>query len=245
MPGHELSPGLLETYMSRFELTKEQVLEQKAAFDVLDTNSNGVITFEELKEANAKYSEGFSEKELQEQFSELDVDHSGHVTLQEFLAVYVKGEFGREVPIVHVREDTENMIQRIEVDDLQKKVRRKVPRFAERRRVQSNLEAIVDEELIERLDPSTEMRLSTKNSARFYSRAAILFLRGAEGKKPVDSLRIKALGETINMAAVVAARVESEGLGRVVKVQTDYPEMQPSGRGCAQMSIDVIRVPKP
>mmetsp|Transcript_104762 Transcript_104762/g.312966 ORF Transcript_104762/g.312966 Transcript_104762/m.312966 type:complete len:235 (-) Transcript_104762:87-791(-) len=234
MPGHELSPGLLETYMSRFELTKEQVLEQKAAFDVLDTNSNGVITFEELKEANAKYSEGFSEKELQEQFSELDVDHSGHVTLQEFLAVYVKGEFGREVPIVHVREDTENMIQRIEVDDLQKKVR-----------VQSNLEAIVDEELIERLDPSTEMRLSTKNSARFYSRAAILFLRGAEGKKPVDSLRIKALGETINMAAVVAARVESEGLGRVVKVQTDYPEMQPSGRGCAQMSIDVIRVPKP
>mmetsp|Transcript_64384 Transcript_64384/g.188373 ORF Transcript_64384/g.188373 Transcript_64384/m.188373 type:complete len:234 (-) Transcript_64384:83-784(-) len=232
MPGMELSAGLLETYMSRFELTKDHILEQKAAFDLLDTDGNGVITFEELKVVNAKYKEGFSEPELKEQFSELDIDHSGHVTFQEFLAVFVKGEFGREVRIVQVHEDTENMIKHIEVDDLQKKTRAK-----------SDLQPIVDEELLAGSDSTMEMRLSSKKSPGFYSRAAALFFRGAEGKEPVESLRITALGATINSAAVVAAYVEKEGLGRIIKVQTSYPEM-PSGRGCAQIAIDVVRVPK-
>mmetsp|Transcript_25255 Transcript_25255/g.58850 ORF Transcript_25255/g.58850 Transcript_25255/m.58850 type:complete len:147 (-) Transcript_25255:80-520(-) len=138
----ELSPGLLEHYMSFFELSKEQVLEQKAAFDVLDANGDGDITFQELTAVNAKYAEGFSEKELQEQFSELDVDGSGHVTFQEFLAVYVKGEFGREVPLVKVQvhEERENVIQHINSECLEKK-----------RRASSRLEAIADDE---RLDAS-------------------------------------------------------------------------------------------
>lgn len=233
MPGKEVSPGLLETYMGRFELSKEQVLEQKAAFDVLDTDGNGVITFEELKTMNSKYAGGFSETELKEQFKELDVDGSGHVTFQEFLAVYVRGEFGREVRLCQVHEDSENIIQHIEVDDLQKKPRAK-----------SKLQSIVDEELIGRLDSVLEMRLSSKKSFGFYSRAAATFLRGAEGKEPVESIRITALGATINMAAVVAARVESEKLGRIVKVQTAYPEMPPNSRGCAQISIDIVRVAK-
>lgn len=230
MPGSEVSPGLLETYMLRFELSKEQVLEQKASFDVLDTDGNGAITFQELKAMNAKFSGGFTDKELEEQFKELDVDGSGHITFQEFLAVYVKGEFGREVRVVQVHEDTENVIQTIEVGDLQKKSR-----------AVSKLESIVDEELIERLDSITEMRLSSKHSAGFYSRAATMFLRGSEDKEPVDSLRITALGATINAAAIVAARVESEGLGKIVKVQTAYPEM-PNSRGCPQLAIDIVRM---
>mmetsp|Transcript_74677 Transcript_74677/g.242673 ORF Transcript_74677/g.242673 Transcript_74677/m.242673 type:complete len:115 (-) Transcript_74677:323-667(-) len=77
----------------------------------------------------------------------------------------------------------------------------------------------------------------------FNIRAAALFLRGTEDKPSVPSLRISALGGVIAAAAAVAASVESEGLGRIVKVQTAYLE-RPSGRACPQIFIDIDRVAK-
>eukprot|EP00439_Symbiodinium_sp_Y106_P074698 s3252_g14.t1 len=94
-----LSPGLLEAYMTRYELSKDQVLEQKEAFDLLDIDGNGKVTYQEVKEMNAKLGQPMSEQELSEQFTTLDIDGSHAVTFPEFLKVYVKGEFGRDVPL--------------------------------------------------------------------------------------------------------------------------------------------------
>ncbi|CAE7751894.1 unnamed protein product [Symbiodinium sp. CCMP2456] len=69
-----LSPGLLEAYMARYELSKDQVLEQKEAFDLLDIDGNGKVTYQEVKEMNAKLGQPMSEQELSEQFTTLDVD---------------------------------------------------------------------------------------------------------------------------------------------------------------------------
>lgn len=91
-------------------------------------------------------------------------------------------------------------------------------------------------------DGGVTMKLSAKNSVGFYARAAATFLKGAEGKEPVDNLSISALGNTINAAVEVATRVEKDGLGRIARVRTDYPGM-PGGSGCAQIVIDVERTP--
>lgn len=241
MPEMELSCGLLETYMARFELTRDQVLEQKAAFNMLDIDGSGQISYQELKAVNAKYDGGFTEQELEEQFKELDVGSSGHISFQEFLKVHVKGEFGRDVVLPKVREETENVLEHAETG------------LRTPRRPTTHLESIKDEEeeirppstRVAGLDtpPAMEMRISSKNTIGFYWRAAVLFLRGAEGKEPVDNLRISALGGAINAAVTVAARVQQEGLGSLSKVQTAYPEMA-DGRGCAQIAIDVIRTQK-
>jgi hypothetical protein len=96
-----LSDGLLETYMTRCGLTSEQVLEEKKAFDLLDQDDAGRITMRNLRDYNAKFKAGFTESELQEQFKALqtDGDETRSVTFLDFLKVYVKGEFGREVHI--------------------------------------------------------------------------------------------------------------------------------------------------
>lgn len=88
-----------------------------------------------------------------------------------------------------------------------------------------------------------EMRLSQKNTIGFYVRAATTFLKGAEGKTPVEELRLSALGNSISAAAAVAARMEKDGLAKVTKVQTGYPGVQngKAERGCAQISISLER----
>ena len=95
------------------------------------------------------------------------------------------------------------------------------------------------------------MKVTAKRSAGFYAGSACSFLRGVDAKpadgdkeateaKPaVDYLRISGLGEAINTAVAAASKVEAEGLGSIVKVQTCYPEMEGSGRGVAQILIDV------
>mmetsp|Transcript_115368 Transcript_115368/g.337317 ORF Transcript_115368/g.337317 Transcript_115368/m.337317 type:complete len:390 (+) Transcript_115368:101-1270(+) len=97
-----------------------------------------------------------------------------------------------------------------------------------------------------------ELKVTSKKGTGFYVRAATAFLKGADaraavdGKEaqdarpPVDFLRITALGDAIGVAAAVAQRMEAEGLGEVLKVQTNYPDM-PNGRACSQMVIYMKR----
>mmetsp|Transcript_30126 Transcript_30126/g.76106 ORF Transcript_30126/g.76106 Transcript_30126/m.76106 type:complete len:249 (+) Transcript_30126:39-785(+) len=241
----ELSPGLLETYMERFELKKEAILEQKSAFDLIDDNRSGCISMEELRKFNATFNGGFTEEELQDHFKEMDRDSSGGITFLEYLKVYVKGEFGREVHIglEHLETAPKDLVV--------------TPRSAARSRgasldmvrSPSGLAPIREQSSSriaeDRPEGFVDMKLSSRNGVAFYARAARLFLRGAEGKEPVAGLRVLALGDAIGTAAALAARVESEGLGRVTALQTAYPEMPPSGRGCAQISIDIERISDP
>jgi len=107
--------------------------------------------------------------------------------------------------------------------------------------VWSNTQAKI--KAVEALGAKQEMRLSQKNTIGFYIRAATTFLKGAEGKEPVNELSITALGNVINAAATVATRMEKDGLGTITRVQTAYPNMQNGSveRGCAQITIDVER----
>eukprot|EP00413_Alexandrium_margalefii_P038238 CAMPEP_0204600612 /NCGR_PEP_ID=MMETSP0661-20131031/55546_1 /ASSEMBLY_ACC=CAM_ASM_000606 /TAXON_ID=109239 /ORGANISM="Alexandrium margalefi, Strain AMGDE01CS-322" /LENGTH=389 /DNA_ID=CAMNT_0051611429 /DNA_START=1 /DNA_END=1170 /DNA_ORIENTATION=- len=97
-----------------------------------------------------------------------------------------------------------------------------------------------------------ELRVTTKKSIGFYVRAASGFLRGAdareagddgealEARPPVDFLRVTALGDAINVAAAVVGRLEAEGVGEVMGVQTSFPRA-PGGRICSQMVVRVKR----
>jgi hypothetical protein len=94
---------------------------------------------------------------------------------------------------------------------------------------------------------SMELMLSQKRGSNFYVRAATSFLKGVEAtedkaaKEPVDTIRLTALGNSIGAACTVAAKVESDGIGKITSLKTAYPEMQ-SGRGCGQIIIDIARV---
>jgi adenylate kinase len=98
-----------------------------------------------------------------------------------------------------------------------------------------------------------DMKVTMKKGTGFYVRAASTFLKGAEGReatedkealpalKPVDELKVSGLGEAINVAVGVASRMEADGLAKIVKVKTRYPEMT-SGRGCGQVIINLKRI---
>merc|ERR1719253_146726 len=91
-----------------------------------------------------------------------------------------------------------------------------------------------------------DMKVTTNKSVGFYVRAATSFLSGVEAKdgkeakEPVCVLNISGLGDAINAAVSAAAAVESKGLGYVKKIETSYPEMEGSGRGCPRVSITVF-----
>ena len=82
-----------------------------------------------------------------------------------------------------------------------------------------------------------EMKLTSKKPSGFYMRAAATFLRGTEEKGPVEELQISALGNAIGAAISIAARIESEKLGSITKIETQYPDMDEEKHGCAQVVI--------
>mmetsp|Transcript_74627 Transcript_74627/g.207441 ORF Transcript_74627/g.207441 Transcript_74627/m.207441 type:complete len:262 (-) Transcript_74627:125-910(-) len=86
-----------------------------------------------------------------------------------------------------------------------------------------------------------EMKLTTRKSVNFYSKAAAGFLRGAEDTPPVRELRILALGSAIPIAAGVASRIATDGLGKIVRASTACVPLE-GGKvadGLAQLSIDI------
>lgn len=75
-----------------------------------------------------------------------------------------------------------------------------------------------------------DMKVTTKKSIGFYKNAAKSFLQGGEdkdGKKKEAArvLKISGLGEAINTAAAAAKAVESDGLGKITKIETSYEDM--------------------
>eukprot|EP00931_Biecheleriopsis_adriatica_P076698 TRINITY_DN50389_c0_g1_i1.p1 TRINITY_DN50389_c0_g1~~TRINITY_DN50389_c0_g1_i1.p1 ORF type:complete len:303 (-),score=61.01 TRINITY_DN50389_c0_g1_i1:162-1070(-) len=97
-----------------------------------------------------------------------------------------------------------------------------------------------------------EMKVGNQKGVGFYIRTAKAFLKGIEArgaeegreavsaKAPVENLKISGLGESINVAVSVAARMEAASLGRITKLETDYVEM-PGGRPCAWIAITMAR----
>eukprot|EP00930_Biecheleria_cincta_P014243 TRINITY_DN12341_c0_g2_i2.p1 TRINITY_DN12341_c0_g2~~TRINITY_DN12341_c0_g2_i2.p1 ORF type:complete len:224 (+),score=48.33 TRINITY_DN12341_c0_g2_i2:697-1368(+) len=217
----ELSEGLLETYMAHFDLNRKQVVEQKAAFDFLDQDGNGSLTFEEVKAMNAKLDTPMTTEELSVQFKELDVNSDGRIEFKEFLKVYVLGAFGRNVCVANMRDSMPPDV---------------IPPSPKPKK-HSALDAIEE-------DKPFEMKLSAKNNVGFYVRAARRILKGSEDASPVAKMRISALGNSINTAVAVAVRLGKDGLAEINKVHTAYPDMSAGGehseRGCAQISIDVV-----
>merc|ERR1712151_814390 len=84
-----MSAGLCETYMRMFEVSREEIIEQKAAFDMLDLDKSGEITIVELKAFNDQLEFKLNDDELREQFKELDVNSDGRVCFIEMLKVWV------------------------------------------------------------------------------------------------------------------------------------------------------------
>mmetsp|Transcript_21540 Transcript_21540/g.43414 ORF Transcript_21540/g.43414 Transcript_21540/m.43414 type:complete len:107 (+) Transcript_21540:84-404(+) len=100
------------------------------------------------------------------------------------------------------------------------------------------------EETTESTPGVVDMKVTTKKPIGFYVRSAKSFLtgvetQGGEKKEPVCELNISGLGDAINVAVAAAAALESEGLGTIQKVETSYPEMASSNRGCPRICIKV------
>merc|ERR1719282_1122638 len=104
-----------------------------------------------------------------------------------------------------------------------------------------------------KLDPApegaTEIKVTLKKPKGFYIGAALSFLKGVEAKAAteekeaveakaaVNAIRITGLGEACNVALAAAAAVAADGVGEIVRVQTDYPSI--AGKPCSQVLIDL------
>jgi calcium-dependent protein kinase len=62
----------------------EEILQLRQCFDAYDTANNGIISFEEFREALAKAN--YSEKDIKDMFESVDVNANGHVMYTEFIA---------------------------------------------------------------------------------------------------------------------------------------------------------------
>ncbi|KAL1547188.1 calmodulin [Salvia divinorum] len=69
-------------------LTEEQIAEFREAFGLIDKNSDGVITAEELELAISSLNvQPPKKEEIREMMNEADVDQDGFIDLQEFLTI--------------------------------------------------------------------------------------------------------------------------------------------------------------
>merc|ERR1712187_656386 len=106
---------------------------------------------------------------LKRQIKQMDVDGSGAVEFVEYLKVYVKGTYGREVHIG--LESVEGVAP---------------PMTAQRSGVvQPELDPITEES-----SDVTTLKLTKAKSPNFYARTATLFLRGSDDKAPVDKIKL-------------------------------------------------------
>eukprot|EP00746_Dinoflagellata_sp_MGD_P083642 gnl/MRDRNA2_/MRDRNA2_33276_c0_seq1.p1 gnl/MRDRNA2_/MRDRNA2_33276_c0~~gnl/MRDRNA2_/MRDRNA2_33276_c0_seq1.p1 ORF type:complete len:296 (+),score=77.86 gnl/MRDRNA2_/MRDRNA2_33276_c0_seq1:82-969(+) len=87
------------------------------------------------------------------------------------------------------------------------------------------------------------LKVTVSKGSGFYVRAARNFLEGNKEKEAVDEITISGLGNAINSAAVVASRLEKDGIGTITKVSTAYPDMTAgkSERGVAQLVITMSK----
>eukprot|EP00931_Biecheleriopsis_adriatica_P109179 TRINITY_DN83439_c0_g1_i1.p1 TRINITY_DN83439_c0_g1~~TRINITY_DN83439_c0_g1_i1.p1 ORF type:complete len:324 (+),score=53.77 TRINITY_DN83439_c0_g1_i1:92-1063(+) len=96
----------------------------KAQFKLLDTNKDGTLSFDEIKELFINLHSDFSDNEYQQLFSKMDRNHNGQVDMREFIDfLFVKQEGherledGTLVPKLVTKplpEDWENPVQKPE-----------------------------------------------------------------------------------------------------------------------------------
>ncbi|ELR14478.1 uncharacterized protein ACA1_192080 [Acanthamoeba castellanii str. Neff] len=70
------------------DITEEQRIEIKAAFDLFDTDGNGSISATELASILKKMGTEASESELKDMIHEIDVDGDGEIQFEEFLLLF-------------------------------------------------------------------------------------------------------------------------------------------------------------
>mmetsp|Transcript_22756 Transcript_22756/g.55179 ORF Transcript_22756/g.55179 Transcript_22756/m.55179 type:complete len:109 (+) Transcript_22756:64-390(+) len=89
------------------------------------------------------------------------------------------------------------------------------------------------------------MKVKADKGTGFYIRAAKNFFepedKDGNKREPVCVLHISGLGGAINTAVAAASAVEREGLGKIVKAETSYPELTTGSvtRGCARIEITI------
>eukprot|EP00434_Breviolum_minutum_P028777 symbB.v1.2.025454.t1/scaffold2470.1/size78466/2 len=162
-----------------------------------------------------------SDEELSEEFLSLDVDGNNIITFPEFLKVFVKGEFGRDVLLPSVVHDT------VQVDDLIEPSR---PRMTS-----STLDPIDESKMV--------MKLSQQKSASYYIRVAKQMLTGSQDKAAYDFLELHALGYAISHATAVSATLEAEGVAKVQSIRTGLQEVPQSSRHCPILMIKLSKAP--
>ncbi|XP_020550392.1 calmodulin isoform X2 [Sesamum indicum] len=102
-------------------LTEEQIAEFREAFSLIDKDSDGVITVEELTSVMQSLNEHPTMEEIQEMVSEVDGDGDGTVDFEEFLGIMARkmkenvGEELKEAFKVFDR-DQDGFISAIEVN---------------------------------------------------------------------------------------------------------------------------------
>merc|ERR1719487_2263261 len=82
-------------------------------------------------------------------------------------------------------------------------------------------------------DRPTELKVTNKRGLGFYIRAARNFLVGVEGKEGAPEgkaaekeITVSGLGDAIACAAAVATSLEREGVAKIAKIETRYPEFK-------------------
>jgi Ca2+-binding EF-hand superfamily protein len=70
------------------ELTAAQLREAKAIYHSFDANGDGILDADELRARMADF--GWSDRQVEKTIAEVDVDHDGRVTLEEFVSTYLE-----------------------------------------------------------------------------------------------------------------------------------------------------------
>ncbi|CAE7418853.1 lsrG [Symbiodinium sp. CCMP2592] len=94
---------------------------------------------------------------------------------------------------------------------------------------------------MDEIEKLTELKVTSKKPPSFYTRAAATFLRGTRDKEPVDELWITALGNAIDSAITVGARMEKDALCTIKAVRTNYLQIDRSF--APQISLHLVRIP--
>lgn len=73
-----------------YGLRPDQLHEIQAAFHEFDTNHNGYITGEEMRQCLQRYHVRFNDFDIQRVLSQMDANHDGRVTYDEYMMFMTK-----------------------------------------------------------------------------------------------------------------------------------------------------------